>query len=138
MSQAVSSMYEENPYPRWEVASINQDNFTMRQFAYYKKLISNDFDGTGKIVKILVAGCGTGQQIVSLSGIFKNSLIDAIDISAASLAYAKRKIEELKLNNINFSKTDILDLQNFNTKYDYIECSGVLHHMGVLKKVLKY
>ena len=130
VSQAVSSMYEENPYPRWEVASINQDNFTMRQFAYYKKLISNDFDGTGKIVKILVAGCGTGQQIVSLSGIFKNSLIDAIDISAASLAYAKRKIEELKLNNINFSKTDILDLQNFNTKYDYIECSGVLHHMG--------
>ena len=34
----------------------------MRQFAYYKKLISNDFDDTGKIVKILVAGCGTGNK----------------------------------------------------------------------------
>lgn len=129
VSQVVSSMYEENPYPRWEVASISQDNLTMRQFAYYKKLISNDFDDTGNIIKVLVAGCGTGQQIVSLSGLFKNSLIDAIDISAASLAYAKRKVEELKLNNINFSKADILDLQSLNTKYDYIECSGVLHHM---------
>ena len=129
VSQAVSSMYEENPYPRWEVESISQDNLTMRQFANYKKLISHDFDCTDKIIKVLVAGCGTGQQIVSLSGLFKNSLIDAIDISAASLAYAKRKVEELKLDNINFSKTDILDLQSFNKKYDYIECSGVLHHM---------
>ena len=45
--------------------------------------------------KILIAGSGTGQQIIGWSA-FKNSQIIAVDLSKESLAYSIRKSEEVK------------------------------------------
>ena len=53
----------------------------------------------------------------------------AIDLSETSLAYAIRKTNELGITNINYIQNDILNLKNLNRKFDYIECTGVLHHM---------
>ena len=50
-------------------------------------------------------------------------------MSFASLAYAKRKIEELGHKNVEFLQGDILNLNILNKKFDIIECAGVLHHM---------
>ena len=36
---------------------------------------------------------------------------------------------ELGITNINYIQNDILNLKNLNRKFDYIECTGVLHHM---------
>ena len=53
----------------------------------------------------------------------------AMDLSETSLAYAIRKTNELGITNINYIQNDILNLKNLNRKFDYIECTGVLHHM---------
>ena len=45
-------------------------------------------------LKILIAGCGTGQQII-MAQRYRNAQITAIDISNSSLSYAQRKINEL-------------------------------------------
>ena len=50
-------------------------------------------------------------------------------MSLSSLAYAKRKIDELSLNNIDIIHADILDLKNLNKKFDVIESVGTIHHM---------
>ena len=53
----------------------------------------------------------------------------AVDLSLASLAYAKRKTEELGLQNIDYMQADILNLGKLDRKFDIIESAGVLHHM---------
>ena len=50
-------------------------------------------------------------------------------MSLSSLAYAKRKTEELGLQNIDYMQADILDLGKLNRRFEIIKCSGVLHHM---------
>ena len=80
--------------------------------------------------QILIAGCGTGQHSIGTSSRFKDCEILAIDLSLSSLAYAKRKTEELGISNIEYMQADILDLGELNRKFDIIESAGVLHHMG--------
>ena len=45
------------------------------------------------------------------------------------MAYAKRKTEELGIENIEYMQADILDLGKLNKQFDIIESAGVLHHM---------
>ena len=45
------------------------------------------------------------------------------------MAYAKRKTDELGIENIEYMQADILDLNNLNKEFDIIESAGVLHHM---------
>jgi ubiquinone/menaquinone biosynthesis C-methylase UbiE len=42
-------------------------------------------------VDALIAGCGTGQQSIQTAQTIPDAKILAVDLSAASLAYAKRK-----------------------------------------------
>ena len=68
----------------------------------------------------------------------------AIDLSRTSLAYAQRKTSELGLSNLVYLQADILDVHQMQKTFDFIECSGVLHHMddpmtgwGILTDILK-
>ena len=79
--------------------------------------------------EILIAGCGTGQHSIGTAKRFKDSKVLAIDLSLSSLAYAKRKTEELGIENIKYMQADILDLMELNKQFDLIESVGVLHHM---------
>jgi SAM-dependent methyltransferase len=45
------------------------------------------------------------------------------------LAYAKRKTDELGIDNLEYMQADILDLGKLNKQFDIIESAGVLHHM---------
>ena len=45
------------------------------------------------------------------ASLYKNSKILAIDLSISSLKYAKRKTEELGIENIEYIQHDILDLK---------------------------
>ena len=64
-----------------------------------RKLFKKISDKTGdclsnenfyKAPQILIAGCGTGEQVVGWSA-YKNAKITAIDLSNKSLAYSIRK-----------------------------------------------
>ena len=79
-------------------------------------------------MNILLAGCGTGKHLINI-GKYENSNILAVDLSLASIAYAKRKVKEFNYNNIQFLHADILDLNNLEQKFDVIESVGTLHHM---------
>jgi SAM-dependent methyltransferase len=80
--------------------------------------------------KILIAGCGTGQHSIGSASIYKDCDVLAVDLSLNSLAYAKRKTEELKILNIEYMQADILDIGEIRRKFDIIESAGVLHHMN--------
>ena len=128
VSKKVREQYEENPYPRWRYTyKITQQSFLKWIDAEIKpnKIIYNKYFDEPNV---LIAGCGTGNHTISAMR-YKNASITSIDLSLASLAYAKRKTDELGFNNIEYLHADILQLKKLNKKFDIIESSGVLHHM---------
>ena len=127
-SKKVRGQYEENPYPRWRYAEIHPKvNFLneINSDIYPNEITFND---DIKIPKILIAGCGTGQQLARRIN-YIDSKVLAIDLSLSSLAFAKRKMQEFKINNIEFLHIDLLKLKKLKRKFNIIECIGVLHHL---------
>jgi len=128
VSNKVREQYEEHPYPRWRYTYKNlHSSFLIR---LNNEINPNKVEYSNKFVNpnILIAGCGTGQHTTTVER-YQNANILGVDLSLASLAYAKRKTDELELKNIDFLHADILQLNNLNKKFDVIECVGTLHHM---------
>ena len=128
VSKKVQEQYEEHPYPRWR---ITRKTFPQYFFDIINQDIKPNFiDQNNKFnnPNVLIAGCGTGSHSISATR-YKNSNILAVDLSLSSLAYAKRKTEEVGYKNIEYMHADILQLNKLNKKFDVIESSGVLHHM---------
>lgn len=131
VSRLVQQQYEENPYPRWVKCAppgkiITIDAFIRRQFpkAPFRPL------SKGHEIDILIAGCGTGQQSIEAAQQFRHANVLAIDLSLASLSYAKRKTRELGVTNIEYAQADIMKLGDIDRTFDIIESVGVLHHLG--------
>ena len=126
-SKLMKLQYEENPYPRWRFAArpVQEQDFKIFYESLTKiKLKKNYF----KHPQILIAGSGTGHQILEFST-FRNSQVFAVDISKESLVYSIRKTKELKISNVKHYHIDILDLKLLKKKFDLIVCTGCLHHM---------
>ena len=137
ISVKVREQYEEHPYPRWRHANKNlPSNFLLILNNEIKPNKIENADNNFDNPNVLIAGCGTGKQLISTSS-YLNANILGIDLSLSSLAYAKRKTIELGLKNVEFLHTDILQLQKLEKKFDIIECVGVLHHMKNPHKGLK-
>lgn len=110
-SQDVQTMYEQNPYPRWSCVDRPSVTFTD---------VTADW---------LTAGCGTGRPLTQAAAAFPNVRFTAIDLSRSSLAYAMRQTREAGATNIDFFQGDILNAADLGKDFDFIESSGVLHHM---------
>ena len=80
--------------------------------------------------EILIAGCGTGEHVYKTAYNYPDARILAIDISAASLAYAFRMTREAGLRNVEYAQADILKMGSIGRSFDRIELVGVLHHLA--------
>ena len=60
---------------------------------------------------------GTNGKNIFKAANYLNASILGADLSRTSLAYAKRKIEESGLKNIDFIHADILELKNLGRKF---------------------
>jgi tetratricopeptide (TPR) repeat protein/SAM-dependent methyltransferase len=133
ISRLVQKQYEENPYPRWvRPAPATPDtigNFLSNKFPFAR------FERpAGRTLQdILIAGCGTGQRSIAMAQKFGAPQMLAVDLSLASLGYARRKSEELGLK-IAYAQADLLELGATDSlggrQFDLIESLGVLHHLA--------
>lgn len=131
VSSKVRDQYEQNPYPRWVNLGLRFKSASISQVTQEIKLkLSNEKILSVTSPDVLIAGCGTGQHSIAAANRFNNSKVLAIDLSLSSLAYAKRKTQELGIQNIEYMQSDILCLRDLNHQFDIIECAGVLHHMN--------
>jgi tetratricopeptide (TPR) repeat protein/SAM-dependent methyltransferase len=118
VSRSVRQQYEENPYPRWVKPALPQQHTLLagRQ--------------PGQIPDVLIAGCGTGLSAITFAQQAPDARILAIDLSLASLGYAKRMAGALGFDNIEFAQADITKAATIGRSFDFIDVSGVLHHLG--------
>jgi 2-polyprenyl-3-methyl-5-hydroxy-6-metoxy-1,4-benzoquinol methylase len=128
-SQLVSRQYEEHPYPRWVRSPSIEGAVPFRAFLKAELGLTSPSPASREDrTDILIAGCGTGQQSIQTAQRFPAARILAVDISSASLAYAKRKGRELGIVAIEYAQADILRLGSIGKTFDFIQCVGVLHH----------
>ena len=129
VTSAVRDQYEENPYPRW--LRIERDVAQTSVAAFMRNLFPlADLAGLSEApARILIAGCGTGRHPIGTARRFPDSSVLAIDLSLASLAYAKRKTQELGIGNIEYRQADLLAMSGYSERFDVIDCTGVLHHL---------
>jgi tetratricopeptide (TPR) repeat protein/SAM-dependent methyltransferase len=130
VSRLVRNQYEENPYPRWVRMPPAEKTDTIAGYLWHKfpAAILRGKSG-GETAEFLSAGCGTGQLPLAIAQSVKARVL-AIDLSLASLGYAKRKAQELGLTAIEFAQADLLELGTIGRSFDVVECSGVLHHLA--------
>lgn len=130
VSSLVRAQYEESPYPRWvKIARAPRSTPLARIIRTAFPLgpvRETGFDAP----RMLIAGCGTGQYANEIAQQIAGVEVTAIDLSRASLAYAKRKSAELGLSNIEYAQADIVALPATALRFDVIESGGVLHHMA--------
>jgi len=131
VSRLVQNQYEENPYPRW-VRPAPDTPDTIGNFLSSKFPFAQFERPAGRTLQdILIAGCGTGQRSIAMARKFGAPHMLAVDLSLASLGYARRKSEELGLT-IAYAQADILELERNlgGRQFDLIESLGVLHHLA--------
>lgn len=130
VSVLVRQQYEENPYPRWIKTALRMFPTSIAGLVKeYRLRLSDIRIAEVHRPEILIAGCGTGQHSISTASKFANCRVLAVDLSLASLGYAKRKTREIGLDNVEYIQADILRLNKLGRKFDIVESAGVLHHM---------
>lgn len=134
---AVKNQYEELPYPPRDPADEVRRLITPAGSCLYLASQmgwggSKDFR-TGN-VRLLDAGGGTGDAAIFMAEQLRDNPdaeIVHLDMSAASQAICKQRAALRGLNNIRFVHASILDIPTLGLEsFDYIVCSGVLHHLA--------
>lgn len=145
----VKQQYEALPYP-----ARNPDDERVRLLPTWLEDLAmiNHYCFAGKQTfrnhfRALVAGGGTGDATIYLAEQLRHTDAEVVhlDMSEASNAIAKKRAEIRKLTNITWLSDSLLNLPQLSLgKFDYINCSGVLHHlaepdqgMRALRSVLK-
>ena len=118
VSRAVRQQYEENPYPRWTKPALPQQH----------TLLAGRQPGQNS----RRAHCRLRHRAIRhhFRSASPDARILAIDLSSASLGYAKRMAGTLGFHNIAFAQADITKVAAIGRSFDFIDVSGVLHHLG--------
>jgi len=129
VSRKVAMQYEISPYPRWTSLHSPARGRAKRTLSrFFPDARLGFMDGA---FEALIAGAGTGQHaIASAISYGPAANVTAIDLSRASLGYAKWMAQRLGVGNVTFAQADILALPGDAGPYHIIEAVGVLHHMA--------
>ena len=126
-SVAVREQYEASPYPRW-LSLPDRSRGHLREFLR-RRFPRLDVSPLDTAFKVLVAGCGTGQEPLRLATGCPEAEVVGMDLSLASLGYTARMQAELGVENLTLFHGDLLSVGLLG-KFDVIISNGVLHHMA--------
>ena len=110
------------------------DLMTLRNHSKWKKEIA-EIAIASSPKRILDIATGTGDIAINLSKI-NGSKIDGVDISDNMLKVARKKIKELKINNINFKTCEAENLVFEDNHFDIISIGYGVRNFSNLEKGL--
>ena len=130
----VRQQYEELPYPPRNPAdekqrllrTVGDDLTELNHYCFKARQNFQDH------FRCLVAGGGTGDAAIFLAEQLRNSNAEIVylDLSDASRRLAQQRAQTRGLNNIQWITASLLDIPKLKLgTFDYISCSGVLHHL---------
>lgn len=130
----VRQQYEDFPYPPRNPQDENH-RLLLPYLSRIDAVNHHCFNGTQNFnnFRVLIAGGGTGDTTIAWAEQLrdkKDSSVVYLDMSNASASIAKERAAIRGLNNIRWINDSILNIAALNLgSFDFIECSGVLHHL---------
>ncbi|HEY6325671.1 MAG TPA: class I SAM-dependent methyltransferase, partial [Candidatus Cybelea sp.] len=130
MPTRVGDFYESHPYPpptddleayrrRWNERRRQADSHLFWPAEPYRDDRS-----------ILVAGCGT-TQAARYAVRWPRARVVGIDVSASSLAFTEELKRKHELDNLELHRLPVERAGELAETFDYVVCTGVLHHLDV-------
>ena len=124
VTRAVAGQYRSWPYPPWSRVTPPRPTTLPDRVA---ALDGGRPSGLPVAADILVAGCGTGREAALTALGFPDARIVAVDFSETSLAYARQRCAGIA--NLEFHLLDLNRIAELGLTFDFVSCSGVLHHL---------
>jgi SAM-dependent methyltransferase len=133
--QQVRGQYLDYPYPQRNPED-DKVRIMRMQGDFLEEISHNIYKGKQdfkKDFRVLVAGGGTGDSTIWLAKQlmeYPGAEVVYLDFSKASMAIAKKRAEYQGITNITWVEDSILNIPNLNLgKFNFINCTGVLHHL---------
>ncbi|MFZ4124747.1 MAG: class I SAM-dependent methyltransferase [Rickettsiales bacterium] len=130
----VREQYENYPYPsvdpEWEYQAPRIP--VTESFELLNHVCFGGRKDFRKEFRALVAGGGTGDAAVALAEQLRDTGNEVVyvDMSEASMKIAQQRAQNRGLTNIRWIRDSLLNIPKMNLgQFDYINCSGVLHHL---------
>ncbi|MBE0642730.1 MAG: class I SAM-dependent methyltransferase [Bacteroidetes bacterium] len=132
VTDEVRAFYERIQFPG--TRPMEQDSLIfLRKF----DRLCRAFDGEGRAMRVLDAGCGTGNTTLSLAAQYPAVSFTGLDLSAASIQRAVDGAEKRGLRNAAFSRWNLLEPLEHEPPFDVVLCFGALHHTAEMGKALR-
>jgi ubiquinone/menaquinone biosynthesis C-methylase UbiE len=138
----VREHYDRYPYPHRDPSiehKVTMTTYIERLNAINYYLFEGKRDFTDNF-RVLVAGGGTGDGALLLAEQLQetNAEIVYLDFSKTAMDIAKARAKARGLTNIKWAHESLMELPRGDFgAFDYIQCSGVLHHLESPKKGLE-
>ena len=122
VSRRVREQYEQSPYPRWVKLEPPPEPTTLEHWLRQTLPSATPAPLSARNgIDILVAGCGSGQNPITVARTLAGARVLAVDLSLASLAHAQRKTRELAIDTIEYAQADILKIGSIGRRFDFVE-----------------
>ena len=79
---------------------------------------------------VLEAGCGVGAQTITLATRSPQARFTSVDVAAASVAEAERRVHRAGLGNVELRRADVFDLPFEPASFDHVFVCFLLEHLS--------
>lgn len=119
----------------WDSIAKNFDKSEKRFDQIHIKTIENTKKYLNDSDIVLDYGCGTGTKALEL--VEKVKIIQGIDISSKMIEAAKRKVDERKIENVEFSHATLFDTSYESESFDVVLAFNILHLLENSQRAIK-
>ncbi|MBL4686772.1 MAG: class I SAM-dependent methyltransferase [Nannocystaceae bacterium] len=130
-SAQLLQLYETFPYPR-TIGDLQRFRDGQQQPVWNPKSSFPVFFPEAKFrrdLDILVAGCGTNLAPV-FAATMPEARVVGVDISGASLELSEALARENGIHNLEHHQLPLEEIETLGRKFDYVCCTGVIHHLS--------
>jgi 2-polyprenyl-3-methyl-5-hydroxy-6-metoxy-1,4-benzoquinol methylase len=136
-SDQMRSLYDNAPYPSALAEEPPQgipllEHWVNGMYGFENPVL---FNGS----RILIAGCGSGEEAISFAQHYSASEVIGVDFSERSIEIAVQKAKEGKISNVSFQVADLTDESwtKDQTMFDFILCHGVADYVTDIDAMLR-
>ena len=123
-TEKVTEFYKDAPFPNYNDFQSKSD---LLQIINSNPFIKDLKDKIGFNKKFIEVGSGTSQLSLALASGTNNEIV-ALDPTLESLKLGAEFAAQNNINNVKFLNADIFNNPIKNDYFDFVWCSGVLHH----------
>jgi len=123
--------YEKRPYPAEDERVLSDKQWKLAPLGWW--------NGTGRLasgelgsLRVLVAGCGTGNEAFNFARLSKDFEVVGVDFSGRAIEIANRWRNASGLENVSFVQADLSGddlLEKVEGPFDLISCHGVMSYI---------